>query len=282
MSLIVPTRDRFDLLSQCVESIREKTLYPHYEIVIVDNQSTDRKTLDYMARLEGEGRARVLRYDHPFNYSAINNFAVAETASEIVGLVNNDIEALAPEWLDEMVGHARRPAIGCVGARLLYPDRTLQHGGIFLGYHGVAAAHMHRHLPESSPGYLGRALLTQNLSAVTAACLLVRRKVFDEVGGLDAENLHVSFNDVDFCLRVREAGYRNLWTPYAELFHHESATRGPNTTPLALRERDYLKQRWGRKLLEDPAYNPNLSVDAEDCPVAWPPRAPRPWRKTGS
>jgi O-antigen biosynthesis protein len=283
VSLIVPTRDGYEILKQCLESIREKTTYPNYEIVIVDNQSTDPRTLDYMERLAKEdGRVRLLRYDHPFNYSAINNFAVSQTSTEIIGLVNNDIEVIAPEWLDEMVSHATRPEIGVVGARLLYPDGRLQHGGVILGICGIAG-HFHKYNSSDAPGYFARGFLVQNLSAVTAACALVRRSVFDEAGGLDAENLPVAFNDVDFCVRVREAGYRNLWTPYAELFHHESVSRGLDTTPeqkvRAQGESLYMKRRWGRMLVEDPYYSPNLTLDSEDCSLGHPPRRRVPWRE---
>ena len=280
VSLIIPTRDGYGILKQCIGSIREKSTYPSYEIVIVDNQSTDPRTLEYMAAAAQQANVRLLRYDHPFNYAAINNFAVSQTSSEIVGFVNNDVEVIAPEWLDEMVGHARRSEIGLVGARLLYPDGTLQHGGVILGLGGIAG-HYQANLPGKAPGYMGRALLTQNLSAVTAACALVRRSVFDEVGGFDAENLPVAFNDVDLCLRVRSAGYRNLWTPYAELFHHESASRGEDTTPEKQarwsREVDYMRRRWGQALREDPYYSPNLTIVSEDCAFGFPPRRLVPW-----
>jgi len=174
-----------------------------------------------------------------------------------------------------MVSIALQPGVGAVGARLWYPDNTLQHGGVILGVGGVAN-HSHKHYPKEHPGYVGRAILQQSFSAVTAACLVVRRSIFLEVGGLEEENLKVAFGDVDFCLRVRQAGYRNVWTPYAEAYHHESATRGYEDTPEKQArfagEVRYMQQRWGSLLLNDPAYSPNLTLEREDFSYAWPPR----------
>ena len=192
----------------------------------------------------------------------------------MIGFINNDVEVISEDWLSEMVSHAVRPEVGAVGARLWYPNDTLQHGGVILGLGGVAS-HAHRHLPRHQRGYFGRASLIQSFSAVTAACLLVRKEVYEEVGGFD-EQLAVAFNDVDFCLRVHEAGYRNVWTPYAELYHHESATRGYDDTSekwaIFKKEAQYMKKRWRNLLLNDPAYSPNLTLDYEDFSLAWPPR----------
>lgn len=268
VSLLIPTRDRRALTETCVRSILEKSTYTHFEILILDNGSVEDETLAFFAQIQAEdARVRVLRYDHPFNYSAINNFGVREARGEVIGLVNNDIEVISPEWLTEMVSHALRPDIGCVGAKLYYSDDTLQHAGVICSLGGVAG-HSHKHFARENPGYFYRLLLPQNLSAVTAACLLVRREVFEHVGGLDEQNLHIAFNDVDFCLKVREAGYRNLWTPYAELYHHESVSRGAEDTPekLArfLREIEFMQAKWGEGLKHDPYYNPNLTKDRED------------------
>lgn len=273
VSLIIPTRNGVRILRQCIESITGKTDYPNYEILVVDNGSDDRETLDYLRMLEQNGIARVIRDGRPFNYPALNNGAVQHARGEIVGLLNNDVEVITASWLSEMVSHAQRPEIGAVGARLWYPNDTLQHGGVILVC-GVAG-HAHKYLPRGEYGYFGRAVLIQNYSAVTAACLLMRKEVFLEVGGLD-ENLAVAFNDVDFCLRIQQAGYRNLWTPYAELYHHESLTRGHENSPEKIarfnREVEYMQQRWGKLLLNDPAYNPNLTWEREDFSLAWPPR----------
>lgn len=219
VSLIIPTRNGLHLIRQCVESIMAKTRYDKFEILIVDNGSDDASTLHYLQTLRLNPKIRVLRDERPFNYSALNNVAVQQALGSIIGLVNNDIEVISPDWLSEMVSHAVRPEIGCVGARLWFPDNTLQHGGVILGLGGVAG-HAHYRLQKGNPGYFGRAQVVQNFSAVTAACLLVRKDIYIQAGGLDEENLVVAFNDIDFCLRVGEMGYRNLWTPYAELYHH--------------------------------------------------------------
>ena len=267
VSLLIPTRNGFDLLARCLSSILEKTTYPSYEIIILDNRTTDPQTLEYLASFGDSYRVRVLRYDRSFNYSAINNFGVDEARGTIIGLINNDIEVISPDWLTEMVSHACRPEIGCVGAKLYYGNDTVQHAGVITGLGGVAG-HSHKYYPKDAPGYFYRLQLVQNLSAVTGAALLVRKAVYEQVGGLNENHLTVAFNDVDFCLRVGQAGYRNLWTPYAEMYHHESASRGTEDTPEKQRrfqrEVAYMKGRWGNLLSHDPAYNPNLTLDRED------------------
>jgi len=275
VSLIIPTRDGLEELRTCIESIWEKTTYPNYEILVVDNQSTCSYTLDYLKELEADtrydGRIRVLSYDHPFNYSAINNFAVQHANGEVLGLINNDVEVIGPEWLSEMVSHAIRPNIGCVGAKLYYPDGTLQHAGVVLGIGGVAG-HSHKYYSRSDGGYFGRLLTIHNVYAVTGAVLLVRKSVFDEVGRLDDFGLRVAFNDVDFCIKVQKAGYQNIFTPFSELYHHESKTRGRDDSPEKqvrfAKERDLMIQRWGNLLQADPFYNPNLTLVNEDYSFA--------------
>jgi len=278
VSLIIPTRNGLELIRQCIESILDKTTYKHYEILIVDNNSDDPETLRYFASLADDDRIRILRDERPFNYSALNNSAVMQARGEYVGLINNDIEVISSAWLDEMMGLAIQPGVGAVGARLWYPNDTLQHGGCITGIGGVTG-HSHKHLVKGQFGYFGRAQLIQTLSVVTAACLVIKKAIFEEVGGLDESNLKVAFNDVDFCLRVREAGYRNVWTPYAELYHHESATRGYEDSPeKQLRFQSevlYMQKCWGNTLLNDPAYSPNLTLDREDFSFAWPPRVDR-------
>jgi GT2 family glycosyltransferase/glycosyltransferase involved in cell wall biosynthesis len=274
VSLVIPTRNRVDLLSTCLGSILEKTRYPRFEIIVVDNRSDDPATLDYLSRLDSQ-RIRVLRYDEPFNYSAINNYAAAHVRGEIIGLLNNDLEVINGDWLDEMVSQAVRPEIGCVGAMLYYPDDTIQHAGVILGLGGVAN-HAYYKAPRSTDHHFNRAHLVQSYSAVTGACLLVRKEIFDTIGGLNEQDLPIAFNDVDFCLRVMEAGYRNLWTPFAEFYHHESATRGTEDTSEKLErfknEVAYMRQRWGRLLDNDPAYNRNLSLQHQDFSLSFPPR----------
>ena len=275
VSLIIPTKNGLELIRQCIESIRNKTTYPNYEILIVDNGSDDLEVLNYFKELESDIRIRVLRDDRPFNYSALNNAAVKLARGELTGLVNNDIEVISSDWLSEMASHAMRPGVGAVGAKLWYPNKTLQHGGVVLGVGGVAG-HSHKHLHNHRHGYFGRANLIQSFSAVTAACMIIKKSIYEEVGGLNETNLTIAFNDIDFCLRVREAGYRNVWTPYAELYHHESATRGfednPEKEARFSKEANYMKQRWADQLMNDPAYSPNLTLNFEDFSLAWPPR----------
>ena len=214
VSIIIPTRDRADLLGQCIDSLLAHTRYANYEVIIVDNGSVEPATFSLFARLPKD-RVRILRDDSPFNYSALNNRAVKQAKGSLVCLMNNDIEISDGDWLGEMVSFAVQPEIGAVGARLWYPDGRLQHGGVIIGIGGVAD-HAHKFLAKGQPGYFGRAVLHQSFSAVTGACLVIRKEIYEEVSGLD-EQLSVAFNDVDFCLRVREAGYRNVWTPFAEL-----------------------------------------------------------------
>jgi GT2 family glycosyltransferase len=268
VSLLVPTRDKLHLLQPCVDAILKLTSYPHFELLILDNQSTCSQTLAYMHDVSKQDpRVRVLRWDAPFNYSAINNFGVANARGSVIGLVNNDIEPINPEWLEEMVRQVCRPDIGCVGAKLYYPNDTIQHAGVVLGIGGVAG-HAQKYFNRNALGYFGRLHLAHNVSAVTGACLLVRKAVYQQVGGLDEEHLKVSFNDVDLCIKVREAGYRNLFTPYAELYHHESVSRGPNDTrakrAVADAEAQFMRQKWGKLLDTDPCYNPNLTLVHED------------------
>lgn len=277
VSLIIPTRDRMELLRVCVDTILDKTEYDNYQIVIVDNQSIEAETHAYFDSLRRHPKVQILSYDEPFNFSDMNNAAVAATTGEIVGLINNDIEVIHGDWLSEMVSHAIRPEIGAVGALLYYPDNTIQHAGVLLGIGGVAN-HANIAKQRGFGGQMSRGLLIQNLSAVTAACLLIRREIFDAVGGLDAR-LQVAFNDVDFCLRVREKGYLNLWTPYAELYHHESASRGYEDTPAKMArfqgEVAFMTERWGDQLFNDPAYNPNLTLESTDFALAAQPRVAR-------
>ncbi len=274
VSIIIPTHNQLALLRRGIDILRAKTTYPRYEILVVDNRSDDPDTLAYLADLQRRGEARVLPYPRPFNYSAINNFAVQQAAGELVCLMNNDVEVITPDWLEEMASHALRPEIGAVGAALYYPDDTIQHAGVILGLGGVAG-HVFSRMPRGTDGYFNRARLVQNLSAVTAACLVVRRAVYGQVGGLN-ESLKVAFNDVDFCLKVQAAGHRNLWTPHAEFYHHESASRGAEDTiekhQRFVSEVEYMQAHWHALIADDPAYNLNLTVTRGDCQMAAPPR----------
>lgn len=265
VEIIIPTRDRADLMRMSVNSILKKTSYRNYRICIIDNGSMEPETLQLFDHWRTNPRIRIVRNDRPFNFSALNNAGVSTSECTFVCLLNNDVEVLEPDWLTEMTAHANRPDVGCVGARLWYPNKTLQHAGVVLGLHGVAG-HAHKFLPRGHPGYFGRAVLQQAFCAVTAACLLIRRATYLEVGGLD-EQLEVAFNDIDFCLRVVDAGYRNVWTPYAELYHHESLSRGYEDSPQKqarfLKEIEFMKRRWGTRLVRDPYYSPNLSLNTK-------------------
>jgi O-antigen biosynthesis protein len=280
VSIVIPTRDRASCLQKCLDGIFEKTDYRKYEVIVLDNESHEAETLEFLAALEKRERVRVERIEGAFNYSRLNNRGVELSRGSFIALLNNDVEVINDGWLSEMLSRALRPEVGMVGARLWYPNRTIQHGGVILGAGGVAG-HAHVGLRHEH-GYFARAHLAQNLSAVTAACAVVRREVYLQLGGFDEVNLPVTFNDVDFCLRLREAGYWIVWTPYAELVHHESASRGfDDSTPKQVRflaEIDYMKAKWGDKLLRDPFYNPNLSLGEDLYTLAFPPRTIKPWQ----
>lgn len=281
ISLIVPTRDGYTVLRKCIDSILDKTTYGNFEILIVDNGSRDKATISYLQRISSNSKIKVIRYDAEFNYSAINNYAEQHASGDVLGLINDDTEVISPDWLDEMVSHALRPDVGIVGAKLLYTDRHVQHAGVILGIGGFAG-HAHRLCPESHAGYAGRAILTQNLSAVTGACMLVRRDVFRFLDGLNAKDLPVAFNDIDFCLRAREAGLRVVWTPYALLYHHESHSRGDDQATGAsrsrfAREKSYMLERWKTDSMLDPYYNPNLTLERENFTLAHRPRLAAAW-----
>jgi glycosyltransferase involved in cell wall biosynthesis len=282
VSLIIPTRNALKLVRQAIQSILSKTDYPSFEIVVVDNESDDPDTIAYLDALSkgSNPRVRVIPYHAPFNYSAINNFAVRESKAQVVGLLNSDVEAIDKGWLSEMVSQACRPGIGAVGAMLYYPTNTVQHAGVILGLGGVAG-HPYKEFPRGDQGQKNRLRLVQNYSAVTAACLVIQTDRYLEVGGLNERDLPIAFNDVDLCCKLIKAGYRNLWTPYAELYHHESATRGTDNTPEKRArfqsEIDYMTNTWGTLLMTDPAYNPNLTLVGEDFSPAYLSRTMKPW-----
>lgn len=263
VSLIVPTRDQVGLLRTCIDGLLNNTDYPNMEIIVVDNQSSDPATLDYFKELPDQG-VKVLPYPQPFNYSAINNYAVAHATGEIIGLVNNDIEIIEAGWLKEMVSQLLRPNVGAVGAKLLWPNRMVQHGGVVVGVNGLAA-HTGNTLQQQDPGYMATNQITRRQSAVTAACMLLRKSVFDAVDGLDEHAFPVTFNDVDLCLRIRQQGLHLVWTAFAQLIHAESASRGKDHLPekqaRAMREQQGFLQRWHHVGQNDPYYHPALSLD---------------------
>jgi len=260
VSIIIPTHNNRRLLEPCIDSLFTRTDFPSFSVTVIDNLSDEPDTRAYLREIGRHPRVRVLRYDRPFNFSAINNWAVSQTEGPFLLFLNDDTEVRNSDWLEAMLEHAQRPEVGAVGAKLLYPDGRVQHAGVILGIGGVAG-HAHRHFPGDDGGYFSRLQVVQNFSAVTAACILMRRDVFLKVGGFDAHHLPVAFNDVDLCLRIREAGYEIIYTPFAELFHHESASRGLG---LDAAEVDYMKKRWHGVLDRDPFYNRNLTIKHED------------------
>lgn len=273
VSIIIPTKNHVETLKKCIESIRKKTYYENYEIIIVDNNSKDSHARDYLELVSKTDGVRVLRYENPFNFSAINNYASRHSDSEYLLFLNDDTEVISPEWLSAMLEHAQRGEVGAVGCKLLYPDNTIQHAGIILGIRGEkgvpgVAGHSHKRLPNHAHGYFNMPHVIQNLSAVTAACMMIRKEVFNEVGGFN-EILALAFNDVDLCLKIREKGYMIVYTPYAELYHNESLSRGYENTPEKIKrfsgEFRYMREKWGLVIDKgDPYYNPNLSLEYED------------------
>lgn len=268
VSILIPNKDHVEDLSKLLTGLYEKTVGVRFEVIVIENNSTEKETLDYYDTIQKQHQnLRVVQYQGGFNFSAINNFGRTYANGEYLLLLNNDIEVIDGGWLKEMLSLCVQPGVGMVGAKLLYPDDTVQHAGVVTGLGGFAG-HSHKYARKEASGYMFRLATVQNFSAVTAACLLCPAKVYDEVGGLD-EAFQVAFNDVDFCLRVRDAGYRILYTPYAVLYHHESKSRGLDVKGEAKarfdRERARLEQKHTRQgLLCDPFYNPNLTLDRED------------------
>jgi glycosyltransferase involved in cell wall biosynthesis len=280
VSVIVPTRDRPDLLARCADGVLMRTDYEPLELIIVDNDSHEFRTLELLSRLGNDSRVRVIRHIGPFNFAAMCNHAVHQASGEVVVLLNNDVDVLSSSWLREMVSQAVRPEVGAVGAKLLYPDGRIQHAGVVLGV-GHGAGHFFHRSSGNELGHFGFLALTRRVSAVSAACMAVRRSIYLELGGMDEVNLPVAFNDVDLCLRIGERGYAVVWTPHAELRHLESATRASDHRgeSSARLERDsaYLRQRWGPALKSDPYYNPNCSLLTARFEPGFPPRRHKPW-----
>lgn len=261
VSIIVPTRDKVELLRACVSSVLGKTDYPAFELIIVDNQSELPASKDYFRELEKYPNVTVVSYDRAYNYSAINNFAVTQASGELLCLLNNDTEVITGDWLGELVRYAIKPEVGAIGAMLLYEDDTIQHAGVVIGI-GGAAGHAHRNQDRSALGYFGRAHVPHLVSAVTAACLVVDRRKYEAVGGLDETAFGTAFNDVDFCLKLEKAGWRNVYAPQAMLYHYESKSRGSDLAPENVaryrRELAALQERWGTEDYIDPLHHLHL------------------------
>lgn len=268
VSIIVPNKDHKEDLEKCLNSVYGKSTYTNFEIIIVENNSTEQETFDYYKELEDQhSNLRVVNFEGSFNYSSINNFGVGFASGEYLVLLNNDTEVITPNWIEEMLMYCQRPDIGVVGAKLYYPDNTIQHAGVVIGLAGFAG-HIFHGASQQDLGYNGNLIHVQNLSAVTAACMMIKKKVFDELYGLN-EKYVVAFNDIDFCLRVREKGYLIVWTPFAELYHYESKSRGLEDTKEKIerfeKEIQLFQKDWNQILEEgDPYYNPNLSYERPD------------------
>ena len=281
VSVIIPTRNRADLVERCLDGVLA-TDYPSFDIIVVDNDSDEPQALARFDALRTRPGVHVIRHPGAFNFAAINNRAVAASDGTVLAFLNSDIEVTQSGWLREMVARALQPDVGAVGAKLFYPDGTIQHAGVVTGLGADRiAGHPYRGAPREVTGSFGDLVLAREVSAVTAACMVIRRSVFLEAGGFDAANLPVAYNDVDLCLRLRERGYRNIVTPFADLRHQESAERGADESP-ADRERlrgeiEYMRRRWGDALLRDPCFNPNFSLDSAVPDFARPPRVAKPW-----
>lgn len=271
VSILIPTCDHAETLKKCLDSIMNLSTYDNYEIVLVENNSRQSETFFYYETLMSYERVKLVSWNGEFNYSAINNFGFNYTSGEYVILLNNDIEVITPDWIQEMLMFAQRQDVGAVGAMLYYPSDRIQHAGVILGIGGVAG-HSHKGTERGEGGYMSRLTLAQNLSAVTGACMMLPRRVYEELGGLD-EGFKIAFNDVDLCMRIRKSGRLVVWTPYAELYHYESESRGYEDTPEKQArfesEVQKFKGRWGADLEKgDPYYNPNLTLEYEDFSVA--------------
>lgn len=263
VSVLIPNKDQKETLKKCLDSVFEKTTYPNYEIVIIENNSTEPETFAYYQELEKDPRVRVVTWKEGFNYSAINNFGVRQAKGELLLFLNNDVEVINPRWMEEMVGNCQRKEVGIVGAKLYYPDDTIQHAGTIIGIGGIAG-HAFLNMPRSRTGYLHKASLQMDLSAVTAACMMMKRSVFEQIGGFE-EKLTVAFNDVDLCLRTIQAGYLVVYHPRVELYHYESKSRGTEDNEEKIRrfqsEIEFMRTRWIRILKDgDPYYNKNLTL----------------------
>ena len=284
VEVIIPTAFSHEHVESCLRGLLDLTSYPNVHVTLVVNEGATKTPAKatLMEKIAEDRRVDVLTYpDRPFNYSWTNNMAIGKTAAEIICLLNDDVLVINRDWLDGMVGHVLQEGVGAVGALLYYPNDTVQHGGVILGGGGVAD-HFHRNLPRGEPGYFARAWLDQDLSCVTAGCMVLRREAFTDAGGFD-ETLAIAFNDVDFCIRLRQQGWRIVWTAAAELYHQESISLGRHDSPERAdefeREARALLDRWGKTLVSDPHYNPNLSLNHLNK-LAFPPRQPYPWRLT--
>ena len=278
VSIVIPSKDKLELLRACIQSIVQKTDYPNYEILIVSNNSKNAKTFAFFNSMKHFKNIKIIEYNVPFNYSKINNFAAKQTKGDVLLFLNNDTEVLDSSWLNEIVSHAVRPGIGIVGAKLYYADDTIQHAGIIAGLNTLVG-HVFSKVSNKNYGYMGKAALCQNFLAVTGACMAMRREVFDALEGFEENNLKIAFNDVDLCFRAYSKGYKIVWTPFAELYHYESRTRGRPETDTEIEQEEheiqYMRHTWEHLLKNDPYFNPCLSLSCGNYSLAFPAR--RAW-----
>jgi GT2 family glycosyltransferase len=272
ISIVIPFKDKPDLLSDCLTAILDKTTYPEFEILGVSNDTLTVTTYDVMNRFQKKDqRVRFVEHNVPFNFSHIVNYGVNESRGDHIVLFNNDIEIITPDWLESLLEHSQRPEVAAVGAKLYYPNNTIQHAGIMIGLGGYAG-HAHKHFPATSEGYFNRLNILQNVSAVTGALMMVEHSIYDELGGFDEENFGIAYNDVDFCLRAMGKGYLNVFTPYVEAYHHESISRGYEDTREKIArfdiEKENLRQRHHDLIqVGDRYYNPNFDQGRDDFSI---------------
>jgi GT2 family glycosyltransferase len=270
VSIIIPIEDKVKYLQKCIQAILKRTEYDHYEILIVDNQGREPQSFRYYDEIRSNRKVSVAKYDAPFNYSKINNYAVSLIDSEYIIFLNQDTEVISTEWLTAMLEHVQREEVGVAGGLLYYPNNTIRHAGVIIGIRGVAG-YSYRHFSRTNLGYFNRARIIQNVSAVTGNCMMTKRSIFQKVGGFD-ESFTVAFGDIDFCLKVREKGSLIVYTPYAELYHRDSLHGGYESAPekqlRVVKEVEYFQEKWKDALAKgDPYYNPNLTVDREDFSI---------------
>lgn len=282
VSIIIPTKDKLEILSACIESILKKTAYTNYEILIIDNNSTEQITHDYYYKIQQEHkRVKVYYYKKEFNFSAIINYGVQQSKGEILALLNNDTSVINEDWLTEMVSQCLRKGAGAVGAKLYYPNGQIQHAGIFLsdGHPGI---HIYLKKEGEDSGYFNKLNLVQNYLAVTAACLVVKKEIFLKANGFDEENLKITYNDVDFCLKLVKLGYRNIWTPFAQLIHFDSLSRGSDFDPMNYsrfkKEHSFILKKWQHYIKNDPYFNHNLGIETLSHTYAFPPKRKYEWQ----
>ena len=283
VSIIIPTKDKVSVLSTCIKSLLQNTIYTNFEVLIIDNNSEESVTHDYYKKIQLENKhIKVFAFNSAFNFSAMNNFGVKHSKGEVLVLLNNDTEVINDDWLNEMVSHCLRSEVGAVGAKLYYPNGHIQHAGVFL-FEDSPGVHIYLNREKNDPGYFNKLNLVQNYTAVTAACLAVKKSVFIKAGGLDEENLKVAYNDVDFCLKLVTMGYKNVWTPFAQLKHYESLSRGSDMDEVNLprfkKEQSHMLQKWDSLMKNDPFFNHNLGIDTRTMQLAFPPKKLYEWQE---